>query len=400
MIVSTPNYAYQYPQDDEIDLFELVEKLWAKKWLIIGTTAIITMISVVVAFLLPPAWQSETKVYMSSKGDLGSYNDIQSHLATSKEILLDEKSSTNQPFPQLDPKELFNLFYRHLTSRSILRQVYVKSGLAKQITTNVQNKEQALSLGFSSFQDRISIERSGGTDTVSPITISYSADTPEASASLINDYLIPTAIERTRRELISNITTEIEGEITKIDKSMVLTENQFIEKSRLKTLKLEVALKIATAGDITRPVNLSASLLNDDDNSLFLLGTDLLKTQLSIQRNEILEYRMTSNPQPNDADKPLLPKVASLFIAKQSLKILDTSLSNLKPIIIDEPAQIPVTPIKPNKRLIVALGTVLGGMLSVFIALIQIAIAGRKEKQRATAAIMESSTCQTEKLTT
>ncbi|MCL6271825.1 Wzz/FepE/Etk N-terminal domain-containing protein [Sansalvadorimonas sp. 2012CJ34-2] len=398
--MSTPNYAYQYPQDDEIDLFELVEKLWAKKWLIIGTTAIITMISVVVAFLLPPAWQSETKVYMSSKGDLGSYNDIQSHLATSKEILLDEKSSTNQPFPQLDPKELFNLFYRHLTSRSILRQVYVKSGLAKQITTNVQNKEQALSLGFSSFQDRISIERSGGTDTVSPITISYSADTPEASASLINDYLIPTAIERTRRELISNITTEIEGEITKIDKSMVLTENQFIEKSRLKTLKLEVALKIATAGDITRPVNLSASLLNDDDNSLFLLGTDLLKTQLSIQRNEILEYRMTSNPQPNDADKPLLPKVASLFIAKQSLKILDTSLSNLKPIIIDEPAQIPVTPIKPNKRLIVALGTVLGGMLSVFIALIQIAIAGRKEKQRATAAIMESSTCQTEKLTT
>ena len=47
---------------------------------------------------------------------------------------------------------------------------------------------------------------------------------------------------------------------------------------------------------------------------------------------------------------------------------------------IEQRANVPFTPEKPNKKLIIAVGLVLGGMLAVFIALIRIAIQNRKSR--------------------
>jgi chain length determinant protein (polysaccharide antigen chain regulator) len=41
---------------------------------------------------------------------------------------------------------------------------------------------------------------------------------------------------------------------------------------------------------------------------------------------------------------------------------------------LDSAAEVPETPVKPKKSLIVALGIVLGGMLGAFIALIRVLI--------------------------
>ena len=47
------------PVEDEIDLFELFQKLYQEKWLILGITAITTLIAILVSFLIPKTYKAE-----------------------------------------------------------------------------------------------------------------------------------------------------------------------------------------------------------------------------------------------------------------------------------------------------------------------------------------------------
>ncbi len=46
-------------KDDEIDLFELLQKLYNEKWLILGITAITTFIAIAVSLLIPKTYRAE-----------------------------------------------------------------------------------------------------------------------------------------------------------------------------------------------------------------------------------------------------------------------------------------------------------------------------------------------------
>jgi len=45
--------------DEEIDLFELFQKLYREKWLILGITAITTLIAIAVSFFIPKTYMVE-----------------------------------------------------------------------------------------------------------------------------------------------------------------------------------------------------------------------------------------------------------------------------------------------------------------------------------------------------
>jgi len=47
------------PKNDEIDLFELFQKLYREKWLILGITAITTLIAIAVSFFIPKTYRVE-----------------------------------------------------------------------------------------------------------------------------------------------------------------------------------------------------------------------------------------------------------------------------------------------------------------------------------------------------
>ena len=47
------------PVEDEIDLFELFQKLYQERWLILGITAITTLITLLVSFLIPKTYKAE-----------------------------------------------------------------------------------------------------------------------------------------------------------------------------------------------------------------------------------------------------------------------------------------------------------------------------------------------------
>jgi len=48
--------------NDEIDLFELLQKLYEQKWIIIGITAFTTALAILVSVLMPKAYKAEAIV--------------------------------------------------------------------------------------------------------------------------------------------------------------------------------------------------------------------------------------------------------------------------------------------------------------------------------------------------
>jgi LPS O-antigen subunit length determinant protein (WzzB/FepE family) len=48
--------------NDETDLFELLQKLYEQKWIIIGITAFTTVLAILVSALMPKAYKAEAIV--------------------------------------------------------------------------------------------------------------------------------------------------------------------------------------------------------------------------------------------------------------------------------------------------------------------------------------------------
>jgi len=48
--------------DDEIDLFELLQKLYERKWIILGITAFTTALAILVSVFMPKAYKAEAMV--------------------------------------------------------------------------------------------------------------------------------------------------------------------------------------------------------------------------------------------------------------------------------------------------------------------------------------------------
>ena len=55
--------------DDEIDLFELLQKLYERRWIILGITAFTTLLAILVSVLMPKAYKAEAMVEVQTTQD-------------------------------------------------------------------------------------------------------------------------------------------------------------------------------------------------------------------------------------------------------------------------------------------------------------------------------------------
>ena len=366
--VLSPQKIVRY--DDDIDLFELAASIWQKKSLIATVTLAVTLTAVLVAFKIPPTWESSTKIYKADSSDLTELNIIWG--------LLNNDETANP----ISPGITYSHFYRALTSPKVQWQVFYSSGLEAKARENypVSEQEQAVNSAWEGFTEALVIERSDEDKKhVSPVTftkISYQSDDQKLSAQLINDHLLPAAQAYTRKLLLSNLESDRSRKLEKIDRQIAEIETRFIESNQTKEIAIRDALAVAKAGNIEQSDNLNLSRTLGDKS--FMLGTRILKEQLSIQQAEINRYQFFSRDPKAGDTRPYLPSVASILIGDRQ-RVAGLDLKNLQwdSVSQDLPALVPASPIKPKKALIVALGLILGLMAGVFAALIKTAVEKR-----------------------
>lgn len=75
--------------DDEIDLFELFQKLYEQKWIILGITVLTTVLAILISILMPKAYKAEAMVEVPIIGSkIIDISEIQESIKTYKDDTL------------------------------------------------------------------------------------------------------------------------------------------------------------------------------------------------------------------------------------------------------------------------------------------------------------------------
>jgi chain length determinant protein (polysaccharide antigen chain regulator) len=104
-------------------------------------------------------------------------------------------------------------------------------------------------------------------------------------------------------------------------------------------------------------------------NTLYLKGIKLLSAEIAALKERIKDSRFLRQVRLLEEENQTLNDLTQIELPKGTI------------LAIDKPASVPQNPIAPNKKLILALSVVLGGMLGILYVLIRSALRNRQLKQ-------------------
>lgn len=340
---------------DEIDLIALVRGFWAQKWLIMGVTVLVTLGAGAYAFLSKPLYEAKLFMLPPTQNGIADFNygrgkDSDLNLYTVKDV--------------------YAVFVRNLQAES-LRQAFFNDVYLPSLT-EAERKGSQDQL-YQSFSRQLVVEASGKDNPDRYSVTVQSVESPQ-TAEWVKAY-VQRASEAAKSEMIKNVTSEASVRARNLEQQIVGLRESAQRMREDRILQLREALKIAEAIGLTAPQvtsNASVDISAETDEKLaYRRGSKALAAEV-----KMLESRTSDDAFITDL-RPLQMK----YNFYSRLNVEPASVSVYRQ---DGSVEVPDSPIKPKKALILALGVVAGLILGGFIALIRSVLTRLSEGQKAT----------------
>lgn len=337
---------------DEIDLIALARGLWGQKWLIIAVTLLVTAGAATYAFLSKPVYQAQLFIMPPTQNGIAELN-----YGRGKSTELDPYSI----------KHVYDVFARNLQGES-LRQTFFNEVYLPSLDES--QRKDALDRLYERFSRELVI-KGPGKDTPDRYSVTVQGGDPVRATEWAKAY-VARASEAAESELIKNVTAEAAVRARNLEQRIVsLRETaQRIREDRIQQLR--EALRIAEAIGLTSPsINSTAAVditVETGNKMDYQRGSKALAAEV-----KALESRASDDAFISDL-RPLQMRYS--FYRK--LNIDPESISVYRQ---DGSVEVPQSPIKPRKALILLLGFISGGVLGGFMALIRFAVIRSREQQ-------------------
>ena len=395
----SPNNVVLKSSDDEIDLVEIVKRLWGEKALVASVSAVCAVLFLGLGFLLTPQYEVKSYLRPVSVSELDALNSSGIYSLTPEDAL-------NKVSEALESYELrFNFFSENKELfDGIIKGV---SGTPEQIFREFSEEDISLL--------RPDPKKSANLTNYIGLKIKYpeGVDGVEATNGIV-DYALGKVARDTVydvREIIKNRLQIIERDIDSARAVYIASKDQeiaqLVEEDRLKRAdledelaaikanmknlrlnkirQLEEALQIASAAGVVKPLKDSYSSDAGAANMpMYLMGSEILKAELGVLKQRadddfseprIAEinvelHRLENNRKveilKNRKDEDVfISDLAELRKEEARLKRLNASLNELKLAKVDQRAESPLKPASPGKIIFLLVGGVLGWVLSV-----------------------------------
>lgn len=421
---SMPNQPPSGPvYSGEIDLFDLFQSLWKEKILIVLVTAVFAALAVIYALTATPIYQVQSIIKPAQIKDLDELNGMDVYTLTPEEALIQVGASLESYEARLSYfKAHQELFEPLLSENKSIEQNFERLNRENitMLKTNAKNIDD-----FAKYVG-IQMQYPKGMDgaQITNGFIDHAIRLEKERIALSLEVVISNQLQRLSRKIS---TARAGYEASKEAQIAQLTENDALEKVQLldelealreelkalrqnRIMQLEEAIAIAKALGIKKPTtpsslgntnrstgNVIRTEVNSHQNPLYFMGTEALNAErdtLLVRKNDeftsarivdiktklkLLEHnRKVEMLKARENEDLFLSELAENRKEISRLKNLKVDMDKLKIVHIDQVAIEPVSPVKPNKKMIVAVGFVLGGMLGLFIALIRSMIRRRK----------------------
>lgn len=346
-----------YSNDDEIDLFDLVDDIWShKRWVFVGLFATIILAGIYL-FKAVPVYQTEAVIKSATEKDLTEFSRPQL-----------------VGIYKIDVEQAFASAQAALMSTQYRRDFYaLKLEQIKQVP-NAYNEDLTLDQNFSEFSKNFSISNSSKKDSELFVKVALESSDAEFASKLLNEF-VEYALDRRLNDSYEVMKAKVEGRIELLNYQANIIREEYLSNKIRRILELKEATEIASAVGQDNPVYRNMDLVGGQLPPLYMLGSKAINAE--VQALETREKIAKQLPRGEDQFIKGLPKI---LLEIDSLETLEIDLNKVNLASIDEVAVIPVGPIKPRKLLILALAIVAGLFVGLFMALIVAAY--RKHKLR------------------
>ena len=338
-------YAAPYQQqfeDDTIDLYELWITLWNKKWLVIAGTAIAALGSVVYALLAPQIYKAEALLLPPKAKDVQSLN-VQGV----------------QGVQGVTAAGAFAAFKNNLSSRSLQKKFIDEQGLMDILAPGRTPETRDIEI-LESFAKMIKIEHvKRALENEKGMSVSMESNDPEFAANLVNDYISFFDTE-TILALSAAARNSLAGQIRDIEYT-IASKRQMAKQRREDTiLRHEEAAVIAgklgvrDRVDTTNVVQNNQRNISTSSTPLYYRGYRALNAEIKILKNR-------------KSDDPFISGLRDLQEILALLSSIKIEAEGMHAVTVDQAAYPPKNRIKPDRRLIVSLSTVVGLFLGIFL---------------------------------
>ncbi|UVL85595.1 Wzz/FepE/Etk N-terminal domain-containing protein [Pseudomonas sp. B21-028] len=338
---------------DEIDLIELVRGLWAQKWLILGVTLLVTIGAAAYAFFSKPVYEAKLFIMPPTQNGIAELN-----YGRGKSTDLDTYSI----------KYVYDVFARNLQAESIRQKFFNEIYLP---SLDESRRKGALDRVYERFSREL-VVKGPGKDTPDRFSVTVQGGDPVRATEWAKAY-VERASEAAESELIKNVRTEASVRARNIEQRIVsLRETaQRLREDRIQQLR--EALKIAEAIGLTTPtINSSAAVDITVDTG----------SKMDYQRGSKALTAEVNALESRTSDDAFISDLRSLQMRYNFYRKLNIDPERLSVYRQDGSVEVPESPIKPRKSLILFLGIIVGGLLGGFIALIRIVVIRNKEQQQ------------------
>ena len=427
MTKNTPDIRQEtnHNNSDEIDLFELFESVWQQKILVIIVTALTSLIALGYAFTSTPVYQVQSLVKLAEIKDLDELNGTGIYEIDPKSALMQVARNFESYQVRFDFfKANQAMFKPVINPEQSLEQNFEKFNKSALKTLSPDPKNTTSS-SFSGLQLQYPKQLDG--PRIINDFIDYAIKVEKDRIEESFEVIVNNRLERLNRRINSlraGYDADKEAKIAQLKEEDDLKKAQLNDEltaliQQLKSLRenriqeLDEAISIAKTLGITKPATPSSmanetstastgSVIRTEVNSqqipLYFMGTETLTAERKalqarksdtftsdriVEINKALKLlennRKIEQLQVRENNDLFLKELAENRIEIAHLQDLNVDMEKLHLVRIDQAAIEPSSPIKPNKKLILAVGILLGGMLGLFLALIRSAILKRKQ---------------------
>lgn len=327
----------QMSKRNEIDFIELIQGLWAQKWLVLSLTFLGAVLAGSYAFLSKPVYEARVAVLPPSLSDVAGFN-----IARSRDSGL----------PPFTVSQVYSVFIRNLqsegTRRQFFREVYLPS---------LEERVGSVDGLYRAFSDDVGVNQPTK-ELPERYTVVFERHDPEQA-----EY-IDLAAQRSMDEMRANAQRELEVKSRNIQQQIDTLRQVVKERRTDRIVRLKEALQVAEAVGVEKPPLIGSQI--DQQLSAIMEGSLMYMRGSRALRAEIEAL------QARTSDDPFIPALRGL---QEQLALYESKQLSFDRVAVfrqDGNVETPDDPIKPRKILILALGILAGGVLGVLAALLRL----------------------------
>ncbi|WP_053122453.1 LPS O-antigen chain length determinant protein WzzB [Pseudomonas sp. P1.31] len=337
----------------ELDLFEIFGAIWVRKWLVATIALACGFMGAAYAFWSTPVYES--KYYISPP----TLNDIAN---------LNYGRGTGSELKPFTVNQVYKVFLSNLQSESQRRQFFESTYLPAS-----GGEPSALSSGvlYGVFSKTIAVAQVDKEED-GRWSVSLQDSNPERSVEWVTAYVNQVG-ESTARELAQNAKKEV----------LVLGRNRVLEIETLRDsarktrndniAKIREALLVAQSSGLENTVVFSG-------RGTEKLAGNMFEDNTYMRGSKALEAEL-KNLENRQSEDPFIPGLRNLQKDVEFFQKVESENFEIAAYRHDGVLDLPSSPIKPKKALIILLGLLVGGLLGCAVALLNHFIAKRREAE-------------------